>query len=108
MPAEFHFEIGDTSSQQVTIRFAGGMILDDQLVQFAFHRLGFALKIVVDDFDTLLSDAMVTLENSRVNDGLSIDDISVGVIPLPASALMLLAGLGAIGGIGSVRARRLA
>jgi len=40
-----------------------------------------------------------------INDGFSVDDIAVSVVPLPASALLLLGGLG---GLAALRRRRTA
>jgi hypothetical protein len=35
--------------------------------------------------------------NEKINDGLSIDDITVSSVPLPAAGFLLLGGLGAMG-----------
>ena len=53
--------------------------------------------LVIVSFDSLVDGAVVTLENSRKNDGFSIDDISVGVIAVPLSASALLLGAGLFG-----------
>lgn len=60
-----------------------------------------AKKIVEIDFGMALSNATVFLSNYRngkqmLNDGFSIDDIAVSEVPLPASALLLLGGLGGL------------
>lgn len=44
-----------------------------------------------------------TFANSQSTDGFDIDAVSVAPVPLPASALLLLAG---VGGLGALRARR--
>lgn len=46
---------------------------------------------------------MSTFGNSKSTDGFDIDAISVSAVPLPASALMLLAG---VAGLGAMRTRR--
>jgi len=67
-------------------------------------------KLVVVDFGFAVSDAMIMLSNTKngqpvINDGFSVDDIAVSVVPLPASALLLLGGLG---GLAALRRRRTA
>ena len=55
------------------------------------------LQLVTIDFSEKISSATIFLSNSKKNDGFGIDDAYVGVVPLPASALLLgtaLLGLG--------------
>lgn len=52
--------------------------------------------LVEIDFGMKLTSASIFFTNSRINDGLSLDDIAVSEVPLPASALLLLGGLGGL------------
>ena len=54
------------------------------------------LQLVTITFDMPTTFAAISLSNDRLNDGFGIDDVYVGTVPLPASALLMLAGLGAI------------
>ncbi|MEM9909941.1 MAG: VPLPA-CTERM sorting domain-containing protein [Pseudomonadota bacterium] len=60
-------------------------------------------RIVKIDFGQSVDTAQVAFENSKRNDGLSIDDIAINVVPLPASVLFLGAG---IAGLGLMRRRQ--
>ncbi len=65
-------------------------------------------RLVEIDFDDAVSQAKITLGhfkgiNPRTNDGFSLDDIAVSAVPLPASALLLLGGLG---GMAALRRRK--
>lgn len=60
-------------------------------------------KLVIIDFGTKVSGATIEIRSSKVNDSLAIDGASVGVVPLPAAAWMLLAG---IGGLAAMRRRQ--
>ncbi|MEM6387395.1 MAG: VPLPA-CTERM sorting domain-containing protein [Pseudomonadota bacterium] len=65
-------------------------------------------RLVEIDFGKAVSSAKITLghfkgNNPRTNDGFSVDDITVSAVPLPASALFLLGGLG---GLAAMRRRK--
>jgi hypothetical protein len=69
-------------------------------------------RLVVIDFGGAVPWAEITFFNSNkntgegfINDGFSIDDVAVSAVPLPAPALMLLAGLG---GLAALRRKRAA
>jgi hypothetical protein len=68
-------------------------------------------KLIVVDFGGAVSSAHITLANTdangdpKLNDGFSIDDIAVSVVPLPAPALMLIGGLA---GLAAFRRKRAA
>jgi hypothetical protein len=51
-------------------------------------------------FGDYVPTALIKLDyNRQINDGVSVDDIAVSTIPLPAPALMLVAGLGAFAAV---------
>lgn len=86
-----------------------GAIMDITVggVTRAISGLGNGQSIMVlIELDTLVSSTVVTLrdrfadDDPFLNDGFSVDDVVVGVIPLPASALLLLGGLGGLGALG--------
>lgn len=60
-------------------------------------------RIVKIDFGQSVDSARVDFLNSKRNDGLSVDDIALNVVPLPASVLFLGAG---IAGLGLMRRRQ--
>lgn len=82
------------------------------MVDGAFHDLSSLgngnRKLITIDFGSAVSSATVFFGNwrngqPRTNDGFSIDDASVSAVPLPASAVLLLAGLG---GMAAMRRRK--
>ncbi len=62
-----------------------------------------AKKLVEIDFGESLSNATIFFRNNGLNDGFSLDDIAVSEVPLPASALLLIGGLG---GLAALRRRK--
>jgi hypothetical protein len=68
-------------------------------------------QLVVVDFGRSVPTAEISFFNSNgnggafLNDGFSLDDIAVSAVPLPAPALMLIAGLG---GLAAFRRKRAA
>lgn len=54
-------------------------------------------RIVKVDFGKFISSATIDFENSKKNDGLSIDDIAAHVAPVPLPASILLLGAGIAG-----------
>lgn len=62
-------------------------------------------QIVKVTFDSFVTSASVVFDNSKRNDGLSIDDVVVGIspVPLPASLVFLGAGLAGLGVMGRKR-----
>ncbi|MEM9343998.1 MAG: VPLPA-CTERM sorting domain-containing protein [Pseudomonadota bacterium] len=57
------------------------------------------LQLITVKFGAVIPTASIVLENSKINDGFGLDGAYVGVVPLPASALLMLGGLGAIGAL---------
>lgn len=63
-------------------------------------------RLVVIDLDDAVETASIFFNNldkngnPKRNDGFSLDDVTVSEVPLPASALLLLAGIGGLGAYG--------
>ena len=56
-----------------------------------------AQQFVEIDFGTAVSNASGFFSNNKLDDGFSIDDVALSVIPLPATGLLLLGGIGGLG-----------
>jgi len=54
-------------------------------------------RLITVDFGMNVAAATIFFTSAPKNDGWGIDDIAVSAVPLPASALLLLGGLGAMG-----------
>lgn len=87
-------DVGDTGGN-LSIS-AGGTVLDTIFK----GRAGSLIDTVLISFGGFVSDATITLQKSKLNDGFAIDDVVVGssvaAVPLPPAALALVAGLGAL------------
>lgn len=97
------FTLTDASDVGATLH-----VVADGLTQTISGLANGARRLVQIDFGSGVSSASIVLANFRngsytLNDGFSIDDISVSAVPLPASALLLLGGLGGIAALGRRR-----
>ncbi|MEM9343999.1 MAG: VPLPA-CTERM sorting domain-containing protein [Pseudomonadota bacterium] len=91
------FSLTDATDQGATLTIEA---TDGTAMSTSLSGLGNGnLQLVTIKFDTLVSFAIVTLEDDILNDGFGIDDVYVGTVPLPAAALLMLAGLGAVGAL---------
>jgi hypothetical protein len=54
-------------------------------------------RLITVDFGSNVDTATIFFSSLPKNDGWGVDDIAVSAVPLPAPALMLIAGLGALG-----------
>lgn len=62
-----------------------------------------AQKFIEIDVGTAVSSASVFFSNDKLDDGFSIDDVALSVIPLPATGLLLLGGIGGLAAVGRRR-----
>jgi hypothetical protein len=99
------FTLTDATDQKATLTISA-----DGADPVVFSGLGPSNRqLVVIDFGGRVSNATITLANTdskgkpKTNDGLSIDDIAVSVVPLPAPALLLIGGLA---GLAAFRRKR--
>ncbi len=81
--------------------------VDGDSVSFAGKGDG-DTRLVLIDFGTAVQSSDITFANLNganrlTNDGFSIDDVTLSIVPLPTSSLLLLAGLG---GLGAMKRRR--
>jgi hypothetical protein len=87
------FTLTDAADQRAILRIttAGA-----QPIEFRSQASG-NRQIIIVDFGGFVNSAEITMrnffKNGRRDDGFSIDDVAVSVVPLPAPAFMLLAGL---------------
>lgn len=66
----------------------------DELFTIGRGRPNANRRLVEITFDAPVTTATLLFSNDIENDGFSLDDIGVNTVPLPASALLLLGGLG--------------
>lgn len=76
-----------------------------QILSRAVNGAKYSVLVDFGGFVDSASISLVHLKNGKpvINDGFSIDDVAISAVPLPASAFLLLAGLG---GLGAVRRAR--
>lgn len=85
------FSLSDAADVGATLTIAAGGATRD----FSLQPNG-VVDLIIITFDSLIANAEIELRNSQLNDGIGIDQISVGAIPLPAGGVLMLSALGGL------------
>lgn len=82
----------DAADVGATMRIGG-----TDVTEVALNRLSNGAKKIIEiSFGEARESASIFFFNTKMNDGFSLDDVAVSEVPLPASALLLLGGLGGL------------